>query len=134
MTDPERASAKPPSATAARPVRGPMHLMVRVFGGLLGLGLAVALSVLLLVGVALAVAYPNLPDISGLTDYRPKLPLRVVAYQVAVIGCMACGLSAGALGIGARFADYAEDNPGKLVEMNDLLARLAPMHRDIVTL
>jgi penicillin-binding protein 1A len=28
-------------------------------------------------GVALAVAYPNLPDISDLSDYRPKLPLRV---------------------------------------------------------
>jgi hypothetical protein len=35
-------------------------------------------SVLLLVGVALAVAYPNLPDIGSLTDYRPKLPLRVL--------------------------------------------------------
>jgi penicillin-binding protein 1A len=32
---------------------------------------------LLIVCVALAVAYPNLPDISHLQDYRPKLPLRV---------------------------------------------------------
>jgi penicillin-binding protein 1A len=32
----------------------------------------------MLVGaIALAVAYPNLPEISALTDYRPKLPLRV---------------------------------------------------------
>jgi penicillin-binding protein 1A len=31
----------------------------------------------ILVGIALAVAYPNLPDISGLTDYRPKLPMRL---------------------------------------------------------
>ncbi len=44
---------------------------------LLTLMLAAMLSVLLLVGVALAVAYPNLPQISSLTDYRPKLPLRV---------------------------------------------------------
>ena len=31
----------------------------------------------MLAGVALAVAYPNLPQISSLTEYRPKLPLRV---------------------------------------------------------
>ncbi|MEZ5701803.1 MAG: penicillin-binding protein 1A [Burkholderiaceae bacterium] len=36
------------------------------------------LSALLLgVGIALAVAYPNLPDVTDLADYRPKLPLRV---------------------------------------------------------
>ena len=45
--------------------------------GLLGLALAALLSGLMLIGVALAVAYPNLPQISSLTDYRPKLPLRV---------------------------------------------------------
>ena len=44
-------------------------LLGGLFAGLLGL--------LLLVGVALAVAYPNLPQISSLADYRPKLPLRV---------------------------------------------------------
>nr|WP_235582020.1 penicillin-binding protein 1A [Rhizobacter sp. Root1221] len=34
-------------------------------------------AVLLLGGVALAVAYPHLPQISGLLDYRPKLPMRI---------------------------------------------------------
>ncbi|MDO9313468.1 MAG: penicillin-binding protein 1A [Burkholderiaceae bacterium] len=33
----------------------------------------------MLVALALAVAYPNLPEISGLADYRPKLPMRVYA-------------------------------------------------------
>ncbi len=45
--------------------------------GLAGLLAAGLLAGLMLVGVALAVAYPNLPQISSLTDYRPKLPLRV---------------------------------------------------------
>ena len=41
----------------------------------LGTGLAAAM----LVALGLAMAYPNLPDVSELTDYRPKLPLRVYA-------------------------------------------------------
>ncbi len=43
-------------------------------------------SLLILVGIALAVAYPNLPDISELSDYRPKLPLRVFAAGGELIG------------------------------------------------
>ena len=31
----------------------------------------------LLVAIALSVAYPNLPEIGGLKDYRPKLPMRI---------------------------------------------------------
>ena len=38
------------------------------------------------VAVALAVAYPNLPDISELSDYRPKLPLRVFSAEGVLIG------------------------------------------------
>jgi penicillin-binding protein 1A len=37
-------------------------------------------------GVALAVAYPNLPEISSLTDYRPKLPLRVFSADGVLLG------------------------------------------------
>ena len=53
---------------------------------LLGLLLAATLSGLMLVGVALAVAYPNLPQISSLTDYRPKLPLRVFSADGVQLG------------------------------------------------
>ena len=35
----------------------------------------------MVIGVALAVAYPNLPDISELSDYRPKLPLRIFSAE-----------------------------------------------------
>jgi len=51
-----------------------------------GLLLAGVVSVLLFVAVALSVAYPNLPDISDLVDYRPKLPLRVYSADGVVIG------------------------------------------------
>ena len=50
-----------------------------------GLALGGALAVALLVALGLAMAYPNLPDISGLTDYRPKLPLRVLSSDGVVL-------------------------------------------------
>ena len=42
-------------------------------------GTAVALALCAVMGglMALAIAYPNLPDVSELSNYRPKLPLRV---------------------------------------------------------
>ena len=52
-------------------------------GGLVAAGI---LSVLMVIAVALAVAYPNLPDISDLSDYRPKLPMRVYSSDGIVIG------------------------------------------------
>jgi penicillin-binding protein 1A len=55
-----------------------------LWGGALLLGVLV--SVLLVVGVALAVAYPNLPDVTDLSDYRPKLPLRVFSSEGVLIG------------------------------------------------
>ncbi|MFZ9181914.1 MAG: penicillin-binding protein 1A, partial [Hylemonella sp.] len=36
--------------------------------------------------IALATAFPNLPDISDLQDYRPKLPLRVFSAEGVLIG------------------------------------------------
>ena len=53
---------------------------------LAGLGVAGLLSGVLLVGVGLAVAYPNLPDVKGLTDYRPKMPMRVYSADQVLIG------------------------------------------------
>ena len=51
--------------------------------GILAAGVACVLTA---VAIALAVAYPNLPDISELSDYRPKLPLRVYSADGALIG------------------------------------------------
>lgn len=43
-------------------------------------GLFVAMGVVgaLLLGYALLVAAPNLPSLDAITDYRPKIPLRVL--------------------------------------------------------
>ncbi|MES2938379.1 MAG: penicillin-binding protein 1A [Pseudomonadota bacterium] len=51
-----------------------------------GLVLAGVVSVVAIVGVGLAVAYPNLPDLSELADYRPKLPLRIYSAEGTLIG------------------------------------------------
>ena len=49
---------------------------------LIGLGVSGAL----VVGVALALIYPKLPDLNTLTDYRPKVPLRVLTSDGVLIG------------------------------------------------
>jgi len=51
-----------------------------------GLLLAGFVSLLILVAIAMAMAFPNLPDISDLSDYRPKLPLRVYSADGVLIG------------------------------------------------
>jgi penicillin-binding protein 1A len=62
------------------------RLALRALGGLVGLALAAVVAVGFVVGVALAVAYPQLPEISSLADYRPKLPLRVYTRDGILVG------------------------------------------------
>jgi len=52
----------------------------------IGLSVAGVLSLSLLVALALAMAYPQLPDISDLADYRPKLSMRVYSVEGTLIG------------------------------------------------
>ncbi len=52
----------------------------------LGIAAAGVLIVGLLVAVALAMAYPQLPDVSDLADYRPKLSMRVYSVEGTQIG------------------------------------------------
>ena len=40
----------------------------------------------LLAGMALALAWPNLPDLHAMTDYRPRVPLRVYTADRVLIG------------------------------------------------
>ncbi len=69
-------STSAPEAPKAARSRG-LPWPVRALAWVAGLAIAGLLTLVLAVGVALAVAYPNLPSIASLTDYRPKLPLRV---------------------------------------------------------
>ena len=63
-----------------------LHSLALFFSSALGLAMAAALGVLLMIAIALAVAYPNLPELTGLTDYRPKLPLRVYSSDGILLG------------------------------------------------
>jgi len=54
-----------------------LHWALRACLWFAGLVIAGLLSVLMVVGVAMVMAYPQLPDTSDLADYRPKLPLRI---------------------------------------------------------
>ncbi|OYU28901.1 MAG: penicillin-binding protein [Burkholderiales bacterium PBB2] len=78
----------PPSADRASRIPSssvPAWLMKLALWAL-GLVLAFLLSILLVVGVAMVVAYPNLPDISDLADYKPKLPLRIFTADGQLMG------------------------------------------------
>ena len=69
-----------------RPLPGWRGALVRGVLWLFGLALAGIASVAIVGGVALAVAYPNLPDVSELSDYRPKLPLRIYSADGVLMG------------------------------------------------
>ncbi len=79
---------KPTADAPEKPASGTWlgRWLMRVALWSLGLATAGVLSVLVLLAVALSVAYPNLPDISELSDYRPKLPLRVFSLEGSLIG------------------------------------------------
>lgn len=64
---------------------------------------------------ALLVGVPVSAVLAGLSGIMLDQPLRTVLYQIGIITCMAVGLAASALGIGARLADYREDDPNRLV-------------------
>jgi len=86
MADSNRAPAAPSPAAPAAGRFSAGRWAGRAFAWLAAAAAAGLVAVLLLVGLALAVAYPNLPEISGLTDYRPKLPLRVLSADGVLLG------------------------------------------------
>ena len=79
----------PGSQSKSGAIRRPTNLLRKIgrfFLGSIGLVLASLAGVAIFLAVALAVAYPNLPDISALLDYRPKQPLRVYTSDNVIIG------------------------------------------------
>ena len=72
------------TANRARPTW--LRWFLRAIAWMAGLAAAAVAGLALTIAVALSVAYPNLPDISDLADYRPKLPLRVYSSEGALLG------------------------------------------------
>lgn len=60
--------------------------VLKFFAWLFALVAAVAIAGAMVVAIGLAMAYPNLPDVSELADYRPKLPMRVYSSEGALLG------------------------------------------------
>src|ERR1700754_5233885 len=79
------------SDTDNRPAEGSSTSSWPRILGRIGLGLAATVGAIvgglvLLIGIARAVAYPNLPEIGSLTDYRPKLPMRIFSADGVLLG------------------------------------------------
>jgi len=89
MSDAAHANKAPPAGPRWDPLRnwpGWARNLLRVSGWAIGLAVSAAVTLVTLVAIALSVAYPNLPDIAGLSDYRPKLPLRVISADGVLLG------------------------------------------------
>jgi penicillin-binding protein 1A len=76
---PQRPETKPTASKASA-------WLVKLALWALGLLAAGLFCLLMVVGVAMVTAYPNLPDISDLADYKPKLPLRVFTADGQLMG------------------------------------------------
>jgi penicillin-binding protein 1A len=76
---PQRPETKPSASKA-------LAWLVKLALWALGLLAAGLFCLLMVVGVAMVTAYPNLPDISDLADYKPKLPLRVFTADGQLMG------------------------------------------------
>ncbi len=91
MSDPDTPNAKssasrPATPAPAAPLRHAGRMALR---GLLAVGgglLALVVAAVICAAIGLAVAYPNMPDLTALTDYRPKLPLRVYSSDGVLLG------------------------------------------------
>jgi penicillin-binding protein 1A len=90
MSESEREATRPAEPPSMRSSGSHLPLWTRWLSRsalwLLGLAAAAVGTVLMLVGLALAVAYPNLPEIDGLLDYRPKLPMRIFSADGVLLG------------------------------------------------
>ena len=64
------------------PAKKPRGFLLMALVSVLGL----ILAGVLLVVFGLALAYPNLPSLDTLTDYRPKMPLRIFSADNVLIG------------------------------------------------
>jgi penicillin-binding protein 1A len=89
MTSNATATPADASAKTANPDGPPRHklpLLLRILLGIASAIIGLILIGLLMLGFGLAMAYPNLPELDTLTDYRPKIPLRIFSADNVLIG------------------------------------------------
>jgi penicillin-binding protein 1A len=71
----------------AEPVTpSPRQRLLRTAAWTVGIGLAALFSALMLAAIGLVIASPNLPEIDSLTDYRPRLPMRIYSSDGILMG------------------------------------------------
>ncbi len=75
-----------PTSPPPAPQKRKRPLWLKLVLGFFGLIVAGVVCVLLVLGYALVVATPNLPSLDALTDYRPKVPLRIYTADHVLIG------------------------------------------------
>ncbi|MDR5751839.1 MULTISPECIES: penicillin-binding protein 1A [unclassified Caballeronia] len=79
-------SSTPSTPPSQPPKRKKRPLLLRIFLGFFICIFALVISAGLVLGYALVVAQPNLPSLDALTDYRPKVPLRIYTADHVLIG------------------------------------------------
>ena len=83
MADQTSPDQKNQSASSPAPRRSLwQRILLGTLGVIFGLGVAVAL----IIGFALTMAYPNLPELDSITSYNPKMPLRIFSADNVLIG------------------------------------------------
>lgn len=81
MTSPNSAGATPPEVP-----KRPLTMLTRIALATSGIIAGLILIGALIVGFTLIMAYPNLPPLDSLTDYRPKIPLRIFSADNVLLG------------------------------------------------
>ncbi|WP_368623338.1 penicillin-binding protein 1A [Paraburkholderia sp. BR13444] len=78
--------ATSPTSPPPAPEKRKRPLWLKLILGFVGLIVAGIVCVALVLGYALVVATPNLPSLDALTDYQPKVPLRIYTADHVLIG------------------------------------------------
>ncbi|HEY6772999.1 MAG TPA: transglycosylase domain-containing protein, partial [Oxalicibacterium sp.] len=81
------ASKKSASGGAGKkPQKSALNPVLRIGLGFIGLITGLGVIGALIVFFTLVMAYPNLPTLDALIDYRPKIPLRIFSADGVLIG------------------------------------------------
>ena len=73
-------------STSSKSAKTVSNAVLKLGIGLVGLIFGLGMIGALILFFALAMAYPNLPALDSLTDYRPKIPLRIFSADNVLIG------------------------------------------------